>query len=239
MKLQPIPRRSLVDQVADRLRHLIDQGGLGSGDRLPGEMELVEQLKVSRPVLREAISRLESVGLITVRRGQGMYVGDRGSIRSCVQLIRSSMTIAPKDVSHFTELRTAIEVRAARRAAELRTPEDVAELEALSEQMDGEDQDYLDAIRLDFQFHRKIVDIVGNDVMSNVMEVIHDFVMAGMVHTTPNPRNRARSRKLHGTILDAIRTGDADAAEAAMKFHMGSVSKALTEAASSYRTPLP
>ncbi|MFX5464994.1 FCD domain-containing protein, partial [Acinetobacter baumannii] len=77
----------------------------------------------------------------------------------------------PKDVNHFTELRTAIEVHAARRAAELATPEDIAELEGLSEQMDREDTDHLDAIRFDFQFHRKIVDIVGNAVMSNIMEV--------------------------------------------------------------------
>jgi GntR family transcriptional repressor for pyruvate dehydrogenase complex len=229
MKLQPITRQSLVDQVADRLRVLIDKGGLGAGERLPGEMELKAQLKVSRPVLREAISRLESVGLITVRRGQGMFVGDRGSIRSCVQLVRSAMTIAPKDVSHFTELRTAVEVHAARRAAELATPEDIAELEALCAEMDRDDQDYLDAVRCDFQFHRKIVDIVRNEVMSNVMEVIHEFIMAGMLHTTPNPRNRGRSRKLHGPILDAIRAHDADAAEAAMKVHMDAVSKKMRE----------
>ncbi len=193
-------------------------------------MELVAQLRVSRPVLREAISRLESVGLITVRRGQGMFVGDRGSIRSCVQLVRSAMTIAPKDVSQFTELRIAIEIHAARRAAELASPEDIAELEALCEQMDGEDQDYLDAVRCDFQFHRKLVDIVRSEVMSNVMEVIHEFIMAGMLHTTPNPRNRSRSRKLHGPILDAIRAGDPAAAEAAMKVHMASVSEKMREA---------
>lgn len=230
MKLEPIARQSLVDMVVERIRALIDQGEFGSGDRLPGEMELVEQLQVSRPVLREAISRLESVGLVTVRRGQGMFVGDRGSLRGCVQLLRSAMTVAPKDVNHFTELRTAIEVHAARRAAELATPEDIAELESLSEQMDREDTDHLDAIRFDFQFHRKIVDIVGNAVMSNIMEVIHEYVMAGMVHTTPKPRNRARSRQLHGNILKAIRAADPDAAEQAMRFHMGTVGKALGEA---------
>ena len=92
--------------------------------------------------------------------------------------------------------------------------------------MDREDEDHLEAIRFDFQFHRKIVDIVGNTVMSNVMEVIHEFVMAGMVHTTPKPRNRARSRKLHGDILQAIRDHDPEAAEYAMKVHMGAVGKA-------------
>lgn len=230
MKLEPIARRSLVDMVVERIRALIDQGRFAPGDRLPGELELVGQLKVSRPVLREAISRLESVGLVTVRRGQGMYVGDRGSLRSCVQMLRSALSVSPKDVAQFTELRTAVEVHAARRAAELATPGDIAELESLSEQMDREDQDYLEAIRLDFQFHRKLVDMVRNEVMSNVMEVIHEYVMAGMVHTTPKPRNRARSKMLHGAILSAIKAGDPDAAEQAMRVHMGSVNKALGEA---------
>jgi GntR family transcriptional repressor for pyruvate dehydrogenase complex len=230
MKLEPIARQSLVDMVAQRIRTLIDQGSLESGARLPGELELVEQLQVSRPVLREAISRLESVGLVTVRRGQGMFVGDRGTLRNCVQLLRSALAIAPKDVAAFTELRTAIEVHAARRSAELATPADIAELEGLCEQMDRDDQEHLEAIRYDFQFHRKLVDIVGNEAMSNVMEVIHEYVMAGMVHTTPKPRNRARSRMLHSTILNAIRAGDAVAAEEAIRFHMGSVGEALKKA---------
>jgi len=230
MKLEPIARHSLVDMVAERIRALIEQGNLGAGDRLPGEMELVEQLQVSRPVLREAISRLESVGLLTVRRGQGMFVGDQESLRGCVQLVRSALGVSPRDVSHYTELRTAIEVHAARRAAEIASPADIAELATLCERMDADDVDHLEAIRYDFQFHRKLVDILGNAVMSNVMEVIHELLMAGMMHTTPNPRNRTRSQLLHGAIFEAIKAHDPEAAEAAMRVHMGAVGTALRNA---------
>ncbi|MBY0521948.1 MAG: FadR family transcriptional regulator [Gemmataceae bacterium] len=230
MKLEPIARQSLVDVVAERIRGLIDRGHMEPGDRLPGELDLVEQLQVSRPVLREAISRLESVGLVTVRRGRGIYVGDRGSLSSCVKLVRTAMSIAPKEVLRLTELRTAIEVHAARLAAERATPEEVVELEELCRQMDREDVDHLEAIEFDFRFHRKIVAITGNEMMENIMHVIHEFVMAGMIHTTPNPRNRRNSKALHGAILDAIRSGDAEAAEKAMKAHMGMVSLRLEEA---------
>jgi DNA-binding FadR family transcriptional regulator len=105
--------------------------------------------------------------------------------------------------------------------------------------MDREDQDHLEAIRYDFQFHRKLVDIVGNEAMSNVMEVIHEYVMAGMVHTTPKPRNRTNSRSLHTAILNAVRAGDADAAEKAMRHHMGMVEKALRAAAEQRRQRVP
>lgn len=230
MKLEPVARQSLVDVVAQRIRDLIDREKLQAGDRLPGELHLVEQLRVSRPVLREAISRLESVGLISVRRGQGMFVGDRGSLTSCVQLVRTAMAIAPKDLTQFAELRMAVEVQAARLAAERATPAEVAELEAICAEMDREDIAYEDAIAADFQFHRKIVAITGNEPMQNILQVIHEFVMAGMVHTTPRPRNRDRSRRLHGPILAAIQAHDADAAEKGMKTHMAAVAQALREA---------
>lgn len=230
MKLEPVARQSLVDVVAERLRDLIEQEKLQAGDRLPGELSLVEQLRVSRPVLREAISRLESVGLISVRRGQGMYVGDRGSLTSCVQLVRTALAIAPRELTQYAELRAAVEVHAARLAAAKATPADVAELEQLCDAIDREDIPYEAAIAADFAFHRKIVAITGNEPMQNILHVIHEFVMAGMVHTTPRPRNRDSSRKLHGAILAAIRAADPDRAEQEMKVHMALVSEALSAA---------
>ncbi len=131
----------------------------------------------------------------------------------------------------FAELRWVIECFAARRAAEAASEKDVRELEVLQRQMDSRDRDYEEAIRLDFQFHRKLIDLTGNELMQNLMEVIHEFVMAGMVHTTPKPRNRAVSRRFHRAILDAIRAADPQAAETAMRAHMDAVILRLKEAA--------
>lgn len=230
MKLEPVARQSLVDVVAERLRDLIEREKLQAGDRLPGELSLVEQLRVSRPVLREAISRLESVGLISVRRGQGMYVGDRGSLTSCVQLVRTALAIAPRELTQYAELRAAVEVHAARLAAAQATPADVAELEQLCDAIDREDIPYEATIAADFAFHRKIVAITGNEPMQNILHVIHEFVMAAMVHTTPRPRDRDNSRKLHEAILAAIGAADPDRAEQEMKVHMALVSDALRAA---------
>jgi GntR family transcriptional repressor for pyruvate dehydrogenase complex len=229
MIIEPIAPSSLVDRVADRLRAVIDQGKFQAGDRLPAEAVLSEQLQVSRSVLREAVSRLESLGVLTVRRGRGMYVGDRGSLSSCVKLVQSAMTIAPKDLRQFAELRRGIEIESARLAAQRAKPEHVAELQALCEQMDREDAEYQEAIQADCAFHRKLVEITGNELMANIMEVIQEFIRAGMTQTTPMPRNRKRSRGLHGPIVDAIKAGDPDAAEAAMKTHMDSVNRAVGE----------
>ena len=64
----------LSDQVAEQLTAEIKQGRLAPGDKLPTEARLVEQFQVSRTVVREAVSRLKSLGLVDSRQGSGVFV---------------------------------------------------------------------------------------------------------------------------------------------------------------------
>ena len=64
----------LSDQVAQQLAKSISAGRLAAGAKLPPEARLVEQFQVSRTVLREAVSRLKSLGLVDSRQGSGVYV---------------------------------------------------------------------------------------------------------------------------------------------------------------------
>jgi GntR family transcriptional repressor for pyruvate dehydrogenase complex len=227
MKIQPINPLSLVDMVVDRIQRFIETEGLAPGNRLPTEPELIAKLGVSRTVLREAISRLETIGLLTIQRGRGMFVGDRSSVSSCAKLVRSAMTISNRDWLSFAEFRAAIECQAARSAAVLGTPEDFAELEAIFARMDADDQSYMGAVEEDFKLHRKIVEMARNDLLLNVIDVVHEFVIAGMVKTTPNPRGREGSDGLHRRMIDAIKTGDPDKAEKVVREHMELVRLAI------------
>jgi GntR family transcriptional repressor for pyruvate dehydrogenase complex len=220
LKVKPVKRDSLVDTVVARIREVIEQGRLRAGDRLPTEAELGEQLGVSRTVVREAVSQLESLGLLSVRRGRGMFVGDGSGLSRCVKVLRTALALSPRELVQFTEFRKAIECHAARRAAELATAQDLADLQALCDDMDRPGREYLEAMRLDFQFHRRLMAITGNELMCSVLEVIQEFVLAAMVQTTPNPRDRANSHRRHLAILRAVRSGDPDAAEGAMRAHM-------------------
>jgi DNA-binding FadR family transcriptional regulator len=220
LKIKPIGRRSLVDTVVSRIREVIEQGHLRAGDRLPTEAELGEQLGVSRTVVREAVRQLESLGLLSVRRGRGMFVGDGDSLTHCVQMLRSALTLSPKELLQFTEFRKAIECYAARCAAHQATPVDLADLTRLCDEMDCEGRDYLEAMRIDFQFHRRLMAITGNQLMCSVLEVIQEFVLVAMVQTTPKPRDREQSHRRHLAIVRAIRSGDPNAAEKAMADHM-------------------
>lgn len=228
MKLEPVTRSSLVDTVVERLGGVLNGGQFKAGDRLPSELELVQQLGVSRPVLREAVCRLEGLGLLIVRRGQGMFVGDGSSFNGCLKLLQSAMAVSPRDLMQFTELRRAIECYTARRAAELAGPDDLAELETLCNQMYQEGQDYAEAIQIDFRFHQKLVEITRNELIANVMSVIQELIMASMVQTFLRC-DRARGRREHRALLRAIRGGDADSAERAMRAHMDLAARLLRQ----------
>jgi GntR family transcriptional repressor for pyruvate dehydrogenase complex len=231
LKLEAITRRTTVDLVVDRITTVIREEKLAAGAQLPGEHQLVEQLQVSRPVLREALSRLHSLGLVEIQRGRGTFVGDANSIANCVRLLQSAVTITPLELLSYTELRSAIEVQAARQAAEKATDKDIEILADMLKQLDDDALPYGEALDIDFRFHRKIIEIAGNLLMQNLMEVIYEFVLTQMARTTPSQSDNKMGRKLHAAILKAIREHDPDAAESAMRKHMQAVLERLQKLA--------
>ncbi|HBJ36210.1 MAG TPA: hypothetical protein DDZ51_15960 [Planctomycetaceae bacterium] len=223
MQIEAIERQTTADLVVERIAGVIKERSLAAGERLPGEHELVEQLKVSRPVLREALARLQSMGLVDIQRGRGTFVGNATSLANCVRLLRSAVTISPQELLSYAQLRSAVEVQAARQAAELASDDDIAELAALLKRLDDPDLPYPAALEIDFRFHRKLLDMAGNPLMKNLMEVIYEFVLTQMVRTTPSQRQNTSVRKLHKAIFNAVRKRDPDAAATAMHHHMQAV----------------
>lgn len=221
------PPQTTADLVVERLAGVIKSRQLAAGERLPGEHELVEQLQVSRPILREALARLQSMGLVDIQRGRGTFVGTATSLANCVRLLRSAVTISPQELLSYAEFRSAIEVQAARQAAERATDEDIAKLSALLKQLDNDELPYTQALELDFAFHRKLIDIGGNPLMRNMIEVIYEFVLTQMARTTSSPKENQLGRRLHKAILRAVKEHDPDAAAKAMQQHMQVVLKRL------------
>jgi GntR family transcriptional repressor for pyruvate dehydrogenase complex len=218
-----------VDQVVERIRDVITEQKLAAGERLPGELELVEQLQVSRPVLREALARLQGLGLIEIQRGNGTFVASRDRLAKCVQLLRTAVTLAPRELLSYAELRAAMEVQAVRQAAERATAEDVAELKRMLKELNSVDRPYEELLEIDFRFHRRILQAAGNELMQNLMEVIYEFVVTQMARTTPSPRENKLGRRLHREIVAAIADHDPDGAERAMREHMEAVLSRLRE----------
>src|SRR3954470_8009304 len=72
---EPVYRQSLADDIAQRITRLIQSGGYKPGERLPTISRMAQDFDVGAPTLREALKKLETVGVVTIRNGSGVYVG--------------------------------------------------------------------------------------------------------------------------------------------------------------------
>ncbi len=212
-------RPLLVDQVLEALTDYIRTERLRPGQRLPTEAALAERMQCSRNVLREAVGRLNSLGLVEVRRGSGMFVGTADAVSSCALLLRSSLTIALNELIEFAECRRALEGYAARQAAIKATDAELDELNALALAIDQPNIARNESLKRDFAFHLRLMQIGGNRLMAGLLESLLDFMHASMESTTATPRDTATSRQLHAAIMDALHRRDPDAAEVAMELN--------------------
>ena len=126
-----LPRRSYLD-IADRLRALLLADGYHAGDRIPPESALLPRIGVGRPLLREALVALQTIGWLEVRSGAGMYLRD-----AAASMERDHLPdLGPSPVEQF-DSRILVECHLAKRAAAVITREEVDGLEALVDRMEA------------------------------------------------------------------------------------------------------
>ncbi|RLV08127.1 GntR family transcriptional regulator [Streptomyces griseocarneus] len=204
------PRRSpLVDQVIAQLRNQITSGEWPVGSRIPTEPALVEQLGVARNTVREAVRALAHNGLLDIRQGSGTYVVATSELAGVM-----NRRFAQADPLHVAELRAALEMQAARLAAQRRTEHDLAQLTLLLERREeawasGDAERFVEA---DATLHTAVVAAAHNEVLAEVYAdlggVLRQFLRAD-VGTELRPEGLAD----HGRLVAAIRDGDERTAE--------------------------
>ena len=160
---QAVPEAAL-----QAIRKLIKQQGFGPGDALPSQRDLALQLGVSRASLREALSSLSALGLVSVQPGKGVFVqappaGDMGGVAWPF-----TAQASPLDIF---QLRYALEGFAAGLAAMTLTTEELDGLEDNVQAMRRELKagDFEAAARLDFAFHQRILLASGNQAMVSIL----------------------------------------------------------------------
>jgi GntR family transcriptional repressor for pyruvate dehydrogenase complex len=212
---------SLAEQVAEMLSAEIRSGRLAVGSKLPTEVELVKQLGVSRTVVREAVSRMRSAGLVESRQGSGVYV---------ISAEVSSLAFDPASAStkakvlQIAAVRRALEAEAAALAAEAAGPEDVLAIRRAAQALADAVAQGGDGVAEDVAFHLVIAEATGNPFMLATLRYLSRFTASGMRVTRANEaRNEefaADVRREHQAIIEAIAAGDPDAARAAAAQHM-------------------
>jgi GntR family transcriptional repressor for pyruvate dehydrogenase complex len=229
---QKIPVQALSESVAAQLMAKIDAGVFARGGKLPTEAALAQQFGVSRTVVREAISRLKSEGVVVPRQGSGVFITEQAGIKP----LRIDYTeIASIDaVLQIVDLRRAIEAEVAAQAALHRTAVDMraidAALAAIAQDVDSGG----DGVRADVAFHRAICAATRNAYFAKTLDFLSQYLEAATRVTRSNEARRADfSRQVlqeHQAIADAIRAQDEQAARCAAQNHLSNAALRLRQA---------
>ncbi|MGU3400499.1 FadR/GntR family transcriptional regulator [Brucellaceae bacterium D45D] len=210
------PRR-LYQQIADRVRALIEDGQFPAGSRLPAERELAQQLGVSRPSLREALIALEIAGNVEIRMGSGIYVNARQDKRALSQAIGES----PLEIMQARQL---VEGSVVVMACARMTPERLGELRTTLDAMRENVSSDRAAMELDRQFHLLLAGHAGNSVL---VKVIRDLFDERHSPLTAQIRTRFENNDTwslalaeHEIIYLALEARDPMQAQVAMQMHL-------------------
>jgi len=214
--IAPIRRVNLTSQVMESVKDYIVTNDLPPGARLPSEKELTVKLKVSRNILREALKSLEAVGLIEIKVGDGMYVSDF-DYSNVVTHISFALSRNTQEFEHFIEARLITEVAAMELVAERLTDEDLRNLEECNDRL-AQAETIEEAAEIDFEFHRELLAIARNPVISEFGSFLVQFFKQGS-HMVDGDA-KFRTARGHMEILDALRARDAALLKETMRKHI-------------------
>lgn len=210
----------LTERTELQLEELIVGGSLSPGDRLPSERDLGEQLGVSKTVVREAIRSLSAKGLVDVRAGSGTYIrGFDGSVMSGhMNLLLRSGKMAAEDIH---EVRQALEVRIAGRAAERAEPRDIESLEETITALKAPGMTAITFAETDVAFHRRLATAARNPLFSMLAMAINDVMIEVRLRAYDRgPEAVERALDHHTLILASVRRKDVEGTRRAMELHL-------------------
>ncbi len=226
-----IKRTKVSEDIVNQIKRLISEGKLKPGDKLPPERELIKQLGVSRPSLREALNALVALGLLEVRQAKRTYVR---SVTS--KLIEDPIGLLIKadeqKIFDLIDVRKAIETWSAYHAAQKASKEDVEKLETLVKQMQKAFEEGRSWEKEDADFHLAIAQATHNTIQVHIMSGIYDLLKQSMVKVFVNRDQVRRLIDHHHQIFLAIKNRSPEKARKKTLDHLNFVEAELKK-----RTP--
>ncbi len=213
--LEPVSRRPLAAQVADQIRKRITSGELRPGQRFESSRKLALELKVSLPVVREAISALSYLGMIEVRHGVGLFVVRR---QRSARVLRVSQRRA--QLSELHALRATIAAETAALAASRRRRDGQRlELHLMLQErhrsvLAGEPSAF---VRADLDLHSFVAGVAGSPLFASLERMAGVGIRTDLAGRAKQLALDDELNELHATLVDAIDRSDAAGARMAAR----------------------
>jgi DNA-binding FadR family transcriptional regulator len=230
-----IPAARLADQLYQRLMELIERGHFAEGSRLPAEGELAERFNVSRPVIREALSRLRSGGIIVSRKGSGSFVQRRANRLQALPDVGSFGPVTSlAQLKQCYDFRVCVEGEAAFFAAQNRSPESLQAIRDALDRIAAAIETGMLGVDADYEFHAGVASASANEYFVGAMEVMRSPIEFAIDLARRLSMRRPMEHMLtiqaeHVRIFETIDAGDAEAARTAMRAHVSNSCRRIFE----------
>jgi GntR family transcriptional regulator, transcriptional repressor for pyruvate dehydrogenase complex len=222
-KLKPLSTLSLVDKVEIRLTEYFKENKLKIGDSIPKELEFAEALGVSRTVIREAVLRLRTIGMIESKKHKGMVLTQPDIIQNFEKVLESNL-LGDNTLKDIFELRLILEMGMADLLFARKTENDIKELKDIVAKEDEHNRDST-IFSLDYEiaFHGKLYQMSNNstlqrfqDLLLPVFQYVHDNML-------PNAEDYDYSNHkfvTHRDLLNHLINGTPETFRTGMRRHL-------------------
>ena len=218
---QPVPMKT-----AEAINQMIRDHNLKPGDQLPSQRELSVDLGVSRASLREALSILETLGLISVQPGRGVFVAEEREAANTASAWRFDEQYSLREVF---ELRRSIEGSAAALAVTHMTPADIETIDTMCREIEAAaiERNVVTVAENDVRFHDFIFERCGNRLLQDIQTQVRRLLVESQQVPMAERARLVETAVEHRRLVEAFRARNPDATRSAMEQHIrGSAGRA-------------
>lgn len=226
IQFRSVLRQSLSDEIADQITRMIEAGEFKESDRLPAIPEMARRFGVGSATLREALKKLETVGVVDIRHGSGVYAGKAPDSFMITNPVFGG-TASKKVLVDLIEARIPVEMRTAALAATNATDQHLDEMKRLLSRAGKslDDGELLNQVNL--AFHRQVALASGNTVMHQLLDVLSTLFTKEQRMILDINGNRANDHAEHVGIYEAMRERNPELATERMREHLERVREVL------------
>jgi DNA-binding FadR family transcriptional regulator len=217
-----VSKRTVKDQISDKLAYMIHSGLLRAGDELPSERTLATTLEVSRETVRAAIGILHARKMVEVSQGSRTRVVGPGLL-PMHESVSTLGNLKDRTFEEVAEARAAVELQVIWLAVQ-RIGDN--ELTRLSELVKDQQTMYADPVGFqisDREFHVALYKSCGNSLLVDVVSDFYDYALEYRRSALQRPGAIQHSVEDHRRIVEALRTRNPEIAVGAMRHHLEQV----------------
>ncbi len=178
-EFQPVKKTRVSDEVVVQMTNLIISGAFAAGDRLPAERQLAQKLSVNRTSLREALRRMEAMGLVSIRPGEGVFVEDHNTnsgLEFVKFLLTTNIGLDKQLLLDMAEIRRVFATAMIELAAKRASAESIKRLREIAGEYPATDCPGRDTGEKDFEFFHELAKATGNRVFMYTLNTIRDVL---------------------------------------------------------------